>query len=1053
MPELLSRQSPIPVRSISEITLIEPNVVYVRPPKVEIEIVGANLVPTERISEGPEALYSIDRFFISLAGQRREKSIGIILSGMGTDGSRGVNVIREYGGLILVQDPASAQFTGMPNSAIRRDLADLVGPPEKLARSLIEIVHLENELEYEGGDDNITNNTLARQLIELIHEQVGLDFTQYRPNTIRRRIEKRMLIAQIKSNREYLALVRSDVEECRTLAKSFLIGVTRFFRDPDAFEFIREKVIPRIFAEADYNRPVRVWVPSCSTGEEAYTLAILLDEYRRAHAKDVDFKILASDIDTGAVKSANHGMYAENITADVPEKYLSRYFVPIMGGYQVVPHLKDRILFAVRDLIHDPPFIKTDLISCRNFLIYVNIEAQSQVLSSFHFALNANGYLMLGPSESLGKLQNAFSVINRRWKIYTRRPHDSLPLPSITRTRIENSTTGTKHLVTTGSVNLGGFTDSNSSDLLSPPTSFDNTPMVRDPFAQYLADRYAPTTLFVNEEYDIVYINGDVDGLLHFPRHHARFNLKRVLDSEVSTVLCSAVDGVLINDDTDDYREVTIPDVKFQDNTYSVRVQSLELSDRPRGVVAIVLNHSPEAGGDDDEEGAGRSTSSEELIRRRIQTLEEQLLQSNIKTQKLLSELEATNEELQTSNRELLASNEEMQSTNEELQSVNEELYTVNNEVQSKNEQLKLLNSDINHLLGSTEIGTIFLDSDMTIRRFTPMIRKQFDLHASDVGRPISSFSSSFTNLDLVGKCQKVVDDGFRIEEEIIDDGGQDFLLRILPYQALDGTDAGLVVTFIDIGDLVDTRKRLQDMATKYEALLKHSEDSIAIVGSNGKIQEINKWVETDHTLESLIGTYFSDLIEKDSQRVIFDRSLRGVFDNRSASQIQLTLRGNSPSGVHLDMAFIPTNQGTGTDRKQEPQVMIIIRDISEQVRNEHHTSTIIQNYQEQLDTQNVQGGLISVDGTIIYLNRSTEPGASVEKFVQHNVQDFLTDTGKQKFRGAIDRIVNGSFIEDVHYSSDDLEVAPAGEDGTKVVYRPIIADGEIRLIGITARP
>ena len=604
--ELLSRQSPIPVRIISETTLVEPNVVYVRPPKVEIEVSGANLVPIKRMSEGAEALYSIDRFFISLASQRREKSIGIILSGMGTDGSRGVNIIKEYGGLILVQDPKSAQFTGMPNSAIRRDLADLVAPPEVLASSLVSIVRLENELEHEGGDDSLTNNALARELISLIHEQVGLDFTLYRPNTIRRRIEKRMLIAQINSNNDYLELVRNDVDECRTLAKSFLIGVTRFFRDPDAFEFIKEEVIPRIFAEADYNRPVRVWVPSCSTGEEAYTMAILLDEYRRAHAKDIDFKILASDIDTGAVKSANQGMYAENITADVPEKYLSQYFVPIMGGYQVIPHLKDRILFAVRDLIHDPPFIKTDLISCRNFLIYVNIEAQSQVLSSFHFALNTNGYLMLGPSESLGKLQNAFSVINRRWKIYTRRPHDSIPLPSVVRTRIENSITSTAGLVTTGRVDLGGSTYPNSSNLLSPPNSLDSTPMVRDPFAQYLADRYAPTTLFVNEQYDIVYINGDVDGLLRFPRHHARFNLKRVLDSEVSTVLCSAVDSVLVNNDTDDYREVTIPDVKFQDNTYSVRVQSLELSDRPRGVVAIVLNHISEAEDDDDEEGTGR---------------------------------------------------------------------------------------------------------------------------------------------------------------------------------------------------------------------------------------------------------------------------------------------------------------------------------------------------------------------------------------------------------------------------------------------------------------
>ena len=579
-----------------------------------------------------------------------------------------------------------------------------------------------------------------------------------------------MLIALSKSNRKYLQFVSADDDEVMTLAKSFLIGVTRFFRDEEAFEAIRDRVIPQLFAGTDAHRPVRIWVPSCSTGEEAYTFAILAAEYCRVHKVEKEFKILASDVDPAAIKVANQGVYPESIKADVPEPLLDRYFTAELGGFRISRHLKDSILFAVQDLLHDPPFIRVDLISCRNFLIYINNEAQARILANFHFALNPTGFIMLGPSENLGKLQSGFSVVDRRWKIYSRIEQHNLPLPSM---RAE----GARSQEWDDSANLN---ENHKSKLLPPMLDAGPNAVVRDPFAQYLAERFAPISLIVDDKYNIIYTNGNVEGILTFPRHHTHFSLTKVIAPEVSAVLASAVDAVLQPSQEHRVEDVYLPKVDFPAGTHSVKVRALQLPDG-QYQLAIVMLEQVEAA-TTDETAKLETSDPDALMQRRIHALEEKLLQSNLKTQKLLSEIEATNEELQTSNRELLASNEEMQSTNEELQSVNEELHTVNHEIQEKNEQLKLLNGDINHLLESTEIGTIFLDENLLIRRFTPTIRKQFNLHASDIGRPLTDFHSSFNDLQLAEKCRKVLNTFQRYEEEMTDREDRDFLLRILPY-------------------------------------------------------------------------------------------------------------------------------------------------------------------------------------------------------------------------------------------------------------------------------
>ena len=1045
MAELLDRLTPLKVEVVTETVEILPNTIYVREPAHELQIEGTQLVPIDRIMIEPEAFYPIDRFLISLAEQRNERSIGIILSGMGTDGSRGVDMIKENGGLVLVQSPESAQFTAMPLAAMRNDVADLVGTPEVLASRLLEMVDREISLRAElANDKEINSNELAERLVKVIHKKVGYDFTNYRSSTIHRRVEKRMLITQVDNNREYLEVVLNDHEECHTLAKSFLIGVTRFFRDAEAFEKIREEVIPDLFKNADPDRPIRIWTPSCSTGEEAYTLAILMMEYRKQHRPKQDFKILASDIDPVSIKVANEGSYLEHIKADVPQHLLDAYFTPELGSYRISPRLQDHILFAVQDVLRDPPFIRVDLITCRNFLIYVNIEAQARVLANFHFALNPGGYLMLGPSENLGKLQNAFAAVQRRWKIYSRLPYDSLPMPAFSQLTSSNRM-GTRET----EIAINTKTTQHMADRT-------HTPLVRDPYAQFLSERFAPVSLFVDRNYDVLYINGDVDGLFRFPRHHMSFNLQKILSANVSSILTSSVDTLLEegNRNSSD-QPINIPEVEMNGSLFTIICSRAELAELSASVVHIIFRHSDgttveDASGDGDDV----ITNKNQLIQRRIQTLEAQLLQSNVKAQKLLSELEATNEELQTSNRELLASNEEMQSTNEELQSVNEELHTVNNEIQHKNEQLKHLNNDINHLLESTEIGTIFLDDKLDIRRFTPSVRKLFNLHPSDVGRPLSAFSSPFKELNLAQKCQEVLETFHRYEEEVIDRVGQTYLLRILPYRDLQDKEVGLVITFINIGDLVETRKQLEEMASKYEALVQYSADTIAIVNTNGRIIELNNWVREGVEPQSLLGTYLTDLVTDDRQTVILSNALRNMFDNRQSDRITLTIGDEVDEEMHLDVTLIPAYDPPVGEPLIRDTIMIMMRDISREVRYRLRAKAIMEAYQQQLEELNVEGGLTDLEGNVVDWNWTEYDDVTAETFKQRNIREFLTDIGLKKFNPLYERLRNGSFEEVMDYIQEDTTlVFPEGVKRLNITYRPLIIDGNLRFITIQTRP
>ena len=1032
--EIIQGVTSLTVREISEEVAVEPDTIYVRTPQFDVRYVaGGKLVLDDASREVPNL--PIDKFFISIARELSRLAIGIVLTGMGADGSRGAQAIKERGGLVLVQDPRQAEFSSMPQAALSNNVADFTGDTEELAKMLAATTARLARERVAPQDDSIDAvlGVVGKQIVKIVEQHRGTDFGRYRPTTIRRRIEKRMLIHQLTKYEDYLLFLQRQPAEVEVLANSFLIGVTRFFRDPDAFAIIRRQVLPELVERSVSGQPLRLWVPACSTGEEAYSLAILLEEYIRENAIDLEYKILASDIDPRAIDRAGLGVYLDTVRADVPPHLFGRYFVVTAEGCRVVNTIRDRILFAVHNLLTDPPFIRIDLLSCRNFLIYVDPIAQEEVLSNFHFSLGSGGFMMLGPSESLGRFQRAFAPVDRRWKIFRRVAHQELNLPL--RQRLARPLHG----------NAAGFLEKNSTDFDAPDRP--DLPTGGDQYARYLADRYAPIVLFVDENYTVKYVNGDVDHLLRFPRQTAQLTLGSILSEENSSVLKAAVDTVLSEGNETPADELLIEGLPFREKVFEARLRQPSISQPENRLVLIELNVQDIILA---EETEARRLHPDELLRRQIITLEEQLQKANLRTQKLLAELESTNEELQTSNRELLASNEEMQSTNEELQSVNEELYTVNHESQIKNEQLKRLNSDMTHLLESTEIGTIFLDDRLCIRRFTPSVRPQFDLHYSDIGRPLSSFSNSFENLDLMDKCRRVIEQFQRHEEEVRDRAGNFYLLRILPYRGPQDSESGLIITFINIGDLVETRLNLAETARKFRAIFRHTDDTIILVDRSGRITELNHWMRDKPPYQELVTTYLADMIGEDREQLLFNNALRVVFDEQKAITHKIRISSQEEEVIYGEFTFIPIQSEIVKGQEDgAAKAMIIIRDLSTDFIDRKRTQEIIKQYRDRLIEveKQQQMGLMTLEGDIVDLNYSTAEGMEVDDFIQRNVEDFLTNSGIKMVRAAFKRLIAGSKREMITYQKQDLTIPLTEGVPIQVQYEPLIIKGKVAFV------
>ncbi|MGE3171620.1 MAG: chemotaxis protein CheB [Planctomycetota bacterium] len=773
MRELLERHTRMKVLQVEDGMRCEPDCVYLIPPKKNMVLRGGCLRLFDQDLKGNRALqYPIDQFLESLAAEMRERSIAVILSGAGSDGARGVRAVNEAGGLVMVQSVDTAQFDGMPRSALASGSAHSALPPDEIARAIYNYV---KRLDLDTPEGPVVHGTqdpnVLQEVVALLRSDSTIDFSHYRGGTISRRISRRISITGLRGVNEYLVRLAEDPHEREALRSDLLIGVTGFFRDAPAWQVLREQVLEPLVRDAT-DRPIRCWVTACSTGEEVYSLALLLHECAERLGGDADIKIFATDIDKRALETAAAGVYPPSIREEVDLERLQRWFVPDGKNFRVARKLRECVIFAEHNLNRDAPFTNMDLVSCRNALIYMEAGLQHRVLAMLHFALRVGGTLFLGAAESCGDLTPEFQTIDGRWKLFGKRRNVVL--------RQE----GRRPALS----------------IVAPITPRPQRPVARQPadtptrdnlltqaFRALLHQRNAASFL-VSDKNELLHVFGRSESYTRVPEGASTQDITRMLVPELSLPLGTALQKARQTNATTRYTDIGLPGGRTVDLT--VTPVSGE------GGVGLDLVFVEDA------TQVQRSESTpftiDDHVAGRIHALEEELQQSRETLQATIEELETTNEEHQATNEELMASNEELQSTNEELQSVNEELYTVNAEHQDKIQELTRLNSDVENLLRNTPMATLFLDQDLVIRRMTASIHDLINIAEGDIGRPAEHFSHRLVGFDLWREVRKVAQSGSPLERLVASARGRQYLMRVQPYELEGRRHSGLVVTFLD---------------------------------------------------------------------------------------------------------------------------------------------------------------------------------------------------------------------------------------------------------------
>jgi two-component system, chemotaxis family, CheB/CheR fusion protein len=943
---LLSRSTKMPVNEVRDGTRVEPNHVYVIPPNVDMALSAGTL----RLIKRGEAIRQhrpIDFFFKSLAEGRKSGACAVVLSGTGSDGTEGLKAVKAEGGITFAQDEASAKFYEMPRSAVAAGCVDFVNTPEGIAEELAAIgkhPYLVPPPRKEPQEAAIRPGDVFHRILGRVLKATGIDFTQYRESTIKRRLQRRMLVLKVSEPDEYLRHMMQNPAEAVALAQDILICVTSFFRDPKIYTALKHRVFPRIVRKKEPKEVIRIWVPGCSTGEEVYSLAISLLEYLREHGKASRLLIFGTDVSERAIQQARAGSYADSIAADVSPRRLREFFVKTERGYQISKSIRDLCIFAKHDLTRDPPFSNLDLISCRNVLIYFKPPLQKRILPIFHYALRPDGCLLLGSSESVSSASELFTTLGRAEKIYQKRS---------SAVRLPLNLPGAEAA-------LGRAETARAPE--SPPSGLD---LLRE--AQHiLLRRHTPPAVIVDADMQVHQFVGRTGAYLEPAPGEASLNLLRMVREGVAFDL-----RAMLQEAKKEGHAVRRERRHIKSNG-APRLVNLEVAPLPgislkERYFMVVFEPALEVE-EETPKGRGRAKQGKVPVskgEREIRDLRQELDRTQKHLQTVVEEQEAANEEMRAANEEILSSNEELQSTNEELetakeelQSANEELATMNEELENRNTELTTANSDLVNLLGSVNIPVVILDNELRIRRFTPAAERIFNIIPTDAGRPISDLHHSLDIPNLAGIITEVVESVSAQETEVRDHEGHWYSLRVRPYKTIDNRIGGAVVALLDISLL---KSNILDQ----EQLLNLVPDSMVSCDLEGKIAAWSRYSEQlyGYSQQEAVGSNISTLLKtvfpKPIEEIRREFLKQGTWDG----ELVHTAKDSHRLSVWSHWTLL-------RDEKNQPSAWIEVNhDLTERHRRERSLLESEQRYERFFQTNLAAGFQATREGRVQLCN------------------------------------------------------------------------------------